>query len=54
VAGECALKSVVLKTKGTRCSVGSLGKRKVAGWHFASSSSECVGGGGASDGGMKR
>jgi hypothetical protein len=36
VAGECALKSAVLKMKGTRCSVGSLGKRKVVGQLFGS------------------
>jgi hypothetical protein len=29
VAVECALKSAVSKMKGTRCDVGSLGKRKV-------------------------
>jgi hypothetical protein len=29
VAGECALKSTVSKMKGTRCGIGSLGKRKV-------------------------
>jgi hypothetical protein len=34
VAGECALKSAVLKMKGTRCGVGSLGKRKVVGRLF--------------------
>jgi hypothetical protein len=29
VAGECALNSAVSKMKGTRCGIGSLGKRKV-------------------------
>jgi hypothetical protein len=36
VAGECALKSAVLKMKGTRCGIGSLGKRKVVGQLFGS------------------
>jgi hypothetical protein len=36
VAGECALKSTVSKMKGTRCSVSSLGKRKVVGHLFGS------------------
>jgi hypothetical protein len=34
VAGECALKSAVSEMKGTRCGVGSLGKRKVVGQLF--------------------
>jgi hypothetical protein len=36
VVGECALKSPVSKMKGTRCGVGSLGKRKVVGRLFGS------------------
>jgi hypothetical protein len=36
VAGECALKSAVSKMKGTRCGIGSLGKRKVVGQLFGS------------------
>jgi hypothetical protein len=36
VAGECALKSAVSKMKGTRCGVGSLGKRNVVGQLFGS------------------
>jgi hypothetical protein len=40
VAGECALKLVVSKTKGTRRGGGSMGKRKAVGWHFVSSSAE--------------
>jgi hypothetical protein len=36
VVGECTLKSAVLKMKGTRCCVGSLGKRKVVGQLFGS------------------
>jgi hypothetical protein len=51
VACECILKSAISKMKGTRCGIGSLGKRKVAGWCFASSSSER---GRAGDGGAWR
>jgi hypothetical protein len=36
VAGECALKSAISKMKGTRCGIGSLGKRKVVGQLFGS------------------
>jgi hypothetical protein len=36
VVGECALKSDVSKMKGTRCVIGSLGKRKVVGRLFGS------------------
>jgi hypothetical protein len=28
VAGECALKSAISKMKGTRCGIGSLGKKE--------------------------
>jgi hypothetical protein len=50
VASDCALKSIISKTKGTRCGIGSLGKRKVVRRHVASSLSEC---GWASDGGAR-
>jgi hypothetical protein len=36
VAGECALKLAISKMKGTRCDVGSLGKRKVVEQLFGS------------------
>jgi hypothetical protein len=59
VAGECALKLAVSKMRGTRCGVGSLGKRKVRTEEGTASGGAWCGdadraGGGGSGGGRRR